>query len=231
MEIKPLPSVPVLDTGTDKSTRNAFGEAYGRVNQLIKKMQTMADAVLPHKATHATGGTDAIIPADIGAATADHTHTFPTVPAGAVMTFAMNAPPAGWLKCNGDIVSRTTYAALFAAIGTTYGAGDGSTTFNVPDLRGEFARGWDDGRGMDASRVFGSGQADTFQGHYHHVYQCMGAGSISTSNNSGVIGGNETWNTHMAMAKDMLSDGTNGTPRTAAETRPRNIALLYCIKY
>jgi hypothetical protein len=58
------------------------------------------------------------------------------LPAGAVMAFAMNSAPDGWLPANGGAVSRTNYAALFAAIGTTHGVGNGSTTFNVPDLRG-----------------------------------------------------------------------------------------------
>ncbi|WP_228368206.1 phage tail-collar fiber domain-containing protein, partial [Klebsiella pneumoniae] len=63
-------------------------------------------------------------------------------PAGAVVHFARTTAPAGWLKANGTAVSRTAYAALFAAIGTTYGAGDGFNTFNLPDLRGEFIRGF-----------------------------------------------------------------------------------------
>lgn len=85
------------------------------------------------------------------------------VPSGAVMTFAMNTAPTGWLKANGAAVSRTTYAALFSAIGTTFGVGNGSTTFNLPDLRGEFMRGWDDGRGVDSGRAFGSAQLDQMQ--------------------------------------------------------------------
>ena len=80
-------------------------------------------------------------------------------PVGSVYTFAGTAVPVGWLKCNGALLSRTTYASLFAVIGTTYGAGDGSTTFALPDLRGEFVRGADDGRGVDAGRVLGSAQA------------------------------------------------------------------------
>ena len=63
-------------------------------------------------------------------------------------------PPSGYLKCNGAAVSRTTYADLFAEIGTAFGAGDGSSTFNVPDFRGEFVRGWDDSRGVDSGRNF-----------------------------------------------------------------------------
>jgi hypothetical protein len=61
-------------------------------------------------------------------------------PAGTVAYFPATTPPGGWLKANGQLVSRTTYAALFAVIGTTYGAGDGTTTFALPDLRGEFVR-------------------------------------------------------------------------------------------
>ncbi|QPB08629.1 tail protein [Burkholderia phage Mica] len=83
-------------------------------------------------------------------------------PAGMVMYFAGSAAPAGWLKANGAAISRTAYGALFARIGTTYGAGDGANTFNLPDLRGEFLRGFDDGRGIDPSRAFGSMQDGTW---------------------------------------------------------------------
>jgi microcystin-dependent protein len=63
------------------------------------------------------------------------------VPAGVVLPYAGSAVPTGYLLCNGAAVSRTTYAALFTAIGTTFGAGDGSTTFNLPDVRGRFILG------------------------------------------------------------------------------------------
>ena len=88
---------------------------------------------------------------------------------GQVAHFAMSTPPTGWLKANGAVVSRTTYATLFAAIGTTFGVGDGSTTFKLPDMRGEFIRGWDDSRGVDAGRGFGTAQADAFKSHTHTV--------------------------------------------------------------
>jgi len=65
-----------------------------------------------------------------------------TLPAGMVMYFANSTTPQGWLHCNGAAIARTTYVDLFDAIGTTYGAGNGSTTFNVPDFRGQFLRGW-----------------------------------------------------------------------------------------
>jgi microcystin-dependent protein len=137
---------------------------------------------------------------------------------GMVATFAMNTPPAGWLKANGAAVSRSTYAALFTAIGTTFGVGDGSTTFNLPDLRGEFMRGWDDGRGVDSGRAFGSAQADDFLSHTHSY--TLPQGNTNTTNGSG----NTLGSANFAITK--TSGSTGGT-----ETRPRNIALLACIKY
>ncbi|WID42133.1 tail protein [Pseudomonas phage ZRG1] len=109
------------------------------------------------------------------------------VPPGAVIYFARNTAPSGWLKCNGAAISRTAYAKLFAAIGTVFGAGDGFTTFNLPDLRGEFVRGWDDGRGVDGGRAFGSFQAGMIQSHSH----TGGSASAGAHNHSGsaVAGG------------------------------------------
>lgn len=79
----------------------------------------------------------------------------------------MNTCPNGYLKANGAAVSRTTYSALFTAISTTFGAGDGSTTFNIPELRGEFIRSLDDLRGIDTGRVLGSAQAGSVESHSH----------------------------------------------------------------
>jgi microcystin-dependent protein len=154
-------------------------------------------------------------------------------PPGAVMAFARSSVPTGWLKCNGAAVSRTTYANLFAAIGTTYGAGDGSTTFNLPDLRGEFIRGYDDGRGVDSGRGFGTAQTDAFQGHYHSPLSpmTMFVGESSASNTSPVTGSGYTNSVSTSTTGNPASNGTHGTPRTAAETRPRNVAMMYCIKY
>jgi len=75
------------------------------------------------------------------------------VPVGVVVPFAGSTSPAGWELCYGQAVSRTTYAGLFTTIGTTYGSGDGSTTFNVPDLRGRVSAGKDDMGGTAASRL------------------------------------------------------------------------------
>ncbi len=143
------------------------------------------------------------------------TGTGESVPVGTVIYHSANTPPTNFIKANGDAVSRTTYADLFTVIGTTYGAGDGSTTFNVPDLRGEFMRGWDDSRGIDTSRSFGSAQADELKAHTHtfSTHYNTGAGGVPLQGTSSPTG-------------TVTTSSTGGT-----ETRPRNIALLACIKY
>lgn len=75
------------------------------------------------------------------------------LPTGVIMDFPGATAPDGWLLCHGQAISRTVYAALFAVTGTTYGAGDGSTTFNLPDLRGYVIAGKDDMGGTNAGRL------------------------------------------------------------------------------
>jgi len=138
---------------------------------------------------------------------------------GIVSFYAASTPPDGYLKANGAIVSRTTYAALFAVVGVNYGPGDGSTTFRLPDLRGEFIRGWDDGRGIDVGRAFATAQADEFKSHVHYVPDSTAEGSVGGSWVYANFGNGVTVATN-------YTQGAGGT-----ETRPRNIALLACIKY
>lgn len=140
--------------------------------------------------------------------------------------------PTGWLVANGQAVSRVTYAALFAAIGTTYGAGDGSTTFGIPDLRGEFLRGWDDGRGVDSGRALGSAQAQALQLHGHPYF------TAANNGNTDVQGGLAT----EFEGTKRVQPAYTGTPEQmsdqsrliggfgGAETRPRNIAVRWLIK-
>ena len=139
------------------------------------------------------------------------------VPAGVVLYFASTTPPEDFLECDGAAISRSTYSGLFAVIGTTFGAGDGSTTFNLPDLRGEFMRGFDHGRGIDIDRVFGSPQASTglVRGTAVATVTRVLNPDGSTSSSLGQSSGNDT--------------GTNAS--TTYTIRPRNVALLPCIKY
>lgn len=156
--------------------------------------------------------------------------TFGAHPPGALCTFARSTPPSGWLECNGALISRTTYAALFTAIGTTFGVGDGSTTFKLPDMRGEFIRGWDNGRGVDTGRAFGTAQLDALQNVTGTLGAIHGGGQIGTGPfaadgtplnhiDTGVTGTDPSWTFDLSR-----------TARTATETRARNVALLVCIK-
>lgn len=160
-------------------------------------------------------------------------------PSGAVQAFARSTPPTGWLRCNGAAVSRTTYNALFAAIGTTFGAGDGSTTFNLPDLRGEFIRGLDDGRGVDAGRLPGSSQASQNLSHTHTATTDPGgvhSHVLKTYSNDDASGGYAENSSGGAQTQTTTElDGSHQHNVTVSssggsEARPRNIALLYCIK-
>ena len=180
------------------------------------------------------------------------------VPSGTIVSFSASSPPTGYLKANGAAVSRTTYAALFAAIGTQYGAGNGSTTFNVPDLRGEFIRYWDDARGVDTGRTFGSFQDQDYLSHNHgvtdpghthggstsstgahtHSYSMAGADGGGGGNVAFGSGYNySSSNTSSAGTHShtlSISAATTGISISASggtETRPRNLAMLYCIKF
>jgi microcystin-dependent protein len=139
---------------------------------------------------------------------------------GMTASFARSTAPAGWLKANGALVSRTTYAGLFSAIGVVFGAGDGVSTFKLPDLRGEFVRGWDDTRGVDAGRAFGSNQAHALENHTH---------AFRTSLNGQA--GNNAYapNASVAAVPGTVTGMDSGN--SANETRPRNVAQLFCIKY
>ena len=82
-------------------------------------------------------------------------------PSGAILQFAGSSAPANWLLCDGALVSRTTYATLFGVVGTTYGAGDGSTTFKLPDLRGRVPIGAGQGSGLTSRVIAATGGAET----------------------------------------------------------------------
>ena len=164
-------------------------------------------------------------------------------PTGSVYTFAGSTVPTGWLKCNGALLSRTTYASLFAVIGTTYGAGDGSTTFALPDLRGEFVRGADDGRGVDAGRVLGSAQAGQNASHTHaasaspagghsHVFENLARAADQDRG----VGNASLWSIDNTATQTTSAVGDHIHAVTVNadggnESRPRNVAMHYIIKY
>lgn len=150
------------------------------------------------------------------------------VPPGAFQPYAGSTAPDGWLLCNGAAVSRETYAALFAVCGETHGEGDGATTFNVPDLVGYFVRGLDTVGAVDAdARTLGSIQTDAFQGHKHSVTHNVHTGDEQLATGGTTVSDNDTGTITIGSP---ITDGTNGTPRTDSETRPKNKAFNYIIK-
>lgn len=172
-----------------------------------------------------------------------------TAPAGAICFVAQNTAPTGWLKANGAAVSRTTYAALFAALGTTFGAGNGSTTFNLPDLRGYFPRAWDDSAGVDTGRTFGTSQQGTYVRTMMNDYTDgdtsttgvnffvgMGHSNPDDVQSSGVPnplrGDGNTWGgTLFDNASQANHSNSVGFSARWIRMRPANIALLAIIKF
>jgi microcystin-dependent protein len=172
-------------------------------------------------------------------------------PPGTVLAYVGTTAPPGFLICDGSAVSRTNYSALFAIIGTSFGSGDGTTTFNLPDMRGRFIRGFDGSANNDpdkATRIasnsggntgnnIGSLQEDAFQGHAHDVFQNAQGGAGWAD-----LGSGGTTATNFRNAFDFVAGETRnikadylnaswGTPRVSSETRPENIYMNYIIKY
>ncbi len=150
------------------------------------------------------------------------------MPVGTIIEWPLSTPPDGFLELNGAAISRSVYAALFARVGTIWGAGDGATTFLLRDDRGEFKRGWDNGRGVDAGRGLNSWQdSEAKYSRLTSVRTTSGA-----TNNVTVPEDGESSPVYV----DGLSiSGTYGPRFTntlqGSETRPRNIAVMYCVKY
>ncbi len=222
------------------------------------------------------------------------------VPTGAIFSFPKSTPPTGYLECDGSAINRTVYADLFALIGVTYGAGDGTTTFNLPDYRGQFLRGFDNAAGVDpnaAARLdrgdgttgdaVGTKQNNGTASHNHSVdppnVYTIAAGNHNhniagrtlytnttgnhqhnvTYNNVSVevtgpganytiqeLGGANTWYTntagshyHNVNLPTLYTNTTgnhthsinipafNSSTKGGSETRPKNVSVLWCIKY
>jgi len=162
---------------------------------------------------------------------ADFHYLAAAMPPGIVQAYAGHAtpPPTGWLKCDGSPVSRTSYKSLFAAIGVSFGPGDGATTFNLPDLRGVFLRGIDDGVNRDpdaSSRValmpggatgdaVGSYQADQLATHTHTVTEAQ------------IIPGQAGQSGGCCTTVSFFNTATGQAG--GSETRPKNVNVSYII--
>jgi phage-related tail fiber protein len=150
----------------------------------------------------------------------------------------------GYLLCDGSAVSRTTYANLFAAIGTTFGVGDGSTTFNIPDFVGAVPRGAGTSTGytQNVTVTLGAKDNDGFQGHRFGIGIGFGPSDdgfvygSTTDDLPGLTNGFIISRAGGSVNRHPLSslpkaDSTNGTPRTGNETKIKNVGVNYFIKF
>jgi hypothetical protein len=154
------------------------------------------------------------------------THGLPTAGANYVVVSVIDANNVTISATAGGtaIVAGSASSGTQTWVNAPHGDGDGSTTFTLPNLNGSFVRAWDDSAGVDPNRAIGSLQLDAMQGHHHSMTMGVsfaGAGIAqgdASAGNNGAIGA-------------PTFDGINGTPRTAAETRPRNVAMMATIRY
>ena len=180
------------------------------------------------------------------------------VPAGAVMSFAMDAAPDGWLICNGATVSRTTYANLFNAIGVLHGLGDGSNTFQLPDLKDRFVRSSGDNNSVGATndgstakpttKTFFINATTTTEGSHNHEIRWTqnnsrsGAGTKTGIKHTSVHINNARLFTGEGNVAGMIGNDNGSHNHTVTvtdnlntnwddETAPTHIVLLYCIKF
>jgi len=161
------------------------------------------------------------------------------LPVGTLIGFPTTAAPSGFLECNGNAISRVTYSDLFGLIGTSYGVGNGTTTFNLPDYRGEFLRGWDHGAGSDpdaGSRTdrgdgittgdnIGTKQGSELLEHFHETGFNNGPNDLAqfARGTSRTVNDRSNYTSNTDFSSTDLTGGS--------ESRPRNINVMWCIRY
>lgn len=204
-------------------------------------VKTNATTILTANDADVTSTVPVVLPGvpttSLQAATKSYVDGLTGAPAGVVMSFAGVTAPTGFLACDGAAVSRSTYATLFAAIGTTWGAGNGSTTFNVPDLRGVFLRGaGTNNTGSSSGAVgpaVGTYEADAYLNHSHGITDpghlhgiTLAAPGVASGSIGGYGPGTSSINTNSNTTGITVNTSTTG----GTETRPKNYGILYIIK-
>ncbi|MGB0562154.1 MAG: phage tail protein [Spirulinaceae cyanobacterium] len=149
------------------------------------------------------------------------------LPTGTLISFAGTEPPSGYLAADGSAVSRSTYANLYSVIGTTYGEGDGSTTFNLPDFRGRFIRGLAPGRNLNDY------QASQNKSHSHTFNVVSGGGNSPSPANAllaqDVIVGAQPYATGSTADTTMKLEAIE--PQGGDQVVVENLPALICIKF
>lgn len=170
--------------------------------------------------------TPAQVRADIGAEPAGATAAMPV---GGIIMWPRATAPAKYLECAGQLVSRTAYPELFDVLGIYYSAGDGSTTFGLPDYRGVFPRGWDHGRGIaDVDRHVGVYTPDSLASHDHLVTNSADVWGGGAGGSQGYISNSSNNTIHQSDAAEARRNRTTATG--GAETYPKHIIAMFCIR-
>jgi microcystin-dependent protein len=162
----------------------------------------------------------------------DYAEAEDATPSGSILMFAGSTAPLNWLLCDGTAVSRATYNKLFQAIGTTWGAGNGTTTFNLPDMRGAAPSGVGTTPAFyTQSETIALGQKynDQIQGHFHQGWHTA-SGSVNGFVGTGTQGGSAFQEGSINQIRAPKTDGTNGTPRTGNVTRGKRVGVNFIIK-
>lgn len=231
-------------TGAGRWIRQPLGVSNIPANSIsLGQIQMIPSLTLLGNNTGSTGDILALTVAQVVAMLGGSTAT-----PGTIVCFPASVAPTGWLVCDGSAVSRSTYAALntlasAASYGDPWGPGNGSTTFNLPNLLGRFVRCWDASGSVDPGRAFGSLQSSALQSHVHitdtpTVYVSDGytdpfgdTGIANTRNGFTTAG---TGSTKYGLSNDGTTysafNPNPGGQISATETRPTNIALSFIIK-
>lgn len=148
-------------------------------------------------------------------------------PPGSVMIWAGTTVPEGYLLCDGSEVSRTTYDALFSAIGTTHGAGDSSSTFNLPNFQGRYLK-------QGTSGTYGNESLPNITGMIGNIDTAYGGTQTGCITNEGVSSGygiTGTTDRELSVRSSIDASRSSSTYQNNAKVNPDNAEILYCIKY
>lgn len=226
-------------TGTARSqiSADATDSIYTAEGSRNFTIKTNSTARLTINSTAATSTVPVVLPGvpttALQAATKSYVDT--VTPPGAIIAYANSTAPTGWLLCDGSAVSRTTYATLFAAISTTWGVGDNATTFNVPDFRAQFLRGYDDrvpGSGaIDVTTVSGvlTSGSPTVSGVANTTYLYVGMPIVGTGISAGTTISGKGANSITLSANATASSGTLtcGTTNTSPDITTASTAGIF----
>ena len=227
------PELQSFADGLEEAFDNNAAEKTAAVNALAEQAEASASSAADTAEIWAVGSIEEQ-PAGSAKYWAEKISPENLLPVGMILAWPGTKAPSGWLNCDGSVVSRTTYADLFSVIGTTFGAGDGSTTFKLPDYRGDFLRGYLSG----TSSAIGTRQAEglpNISGRLDFGKQVGGmsssSGAFSHKNISQDWAGTSTGTVNVIDYVNFDASRSSGLYGDSSHVTPRNNAVSWCIKY